>query len=182
MEQGLVGLVGLGFCWVLFVGWLWLFMFILPVYLRVPYAFSNKNFLTSQKNRQTDTNVYACTIGHITPGKENYYHLYLESVKYNQTFNFIATYCITIHHGMIYINRCVNARFFHLPHQCLSSIHMASLAEKFIAKDKKHHGIGNKEFLKACILCTYIILKKNCKSECCANCQWVLAQNSTSSS
>jgi len=148
-------------------------MFILLVYLRVPYAFSNKNSLTYQKNRQTDTNMYACTIGHITPGKENYYHLYLESVKYNQTFNFIATYCIAIHHGMIYINRCVNA---------LSSIHMASLAEKFKAKDKKHHGIGNKEFLKACIFCTYIILKKNCKSECCANCQWVLAQNSTSCS
>lgn len=110
------------------------------------------------------------------PRQEKLLSPYLESVKHNQTFIFIATYCITIHHGMIYINRCINTRFFHLPHQCLSSIHIASLAEKFKAKDKKHREIGNKEFLQACILFTYNILKKTCKRECCANCQWVLAQ------
>ena len=120
--------------------------------------------------------MYACINRHITPGKKNYYHLYLESVKHNQTFIFIATYCITIHHGMIYINRCVNTGFFHLPYQCLSSIHIASLAEKFKATDKKHHEIGIKEFFQACILFTYIVLKKTYKRECCANCQWVLAQ------
>jgi len=36
---------------VLFVGWLWLFLCILPEYLGAPYAFSNKTFLTSQKKK-----------------------------------------------------------------------------------------------------------------------------------
>jgi hypothetical protein len=36
---------------VLFVSWLWFFLCILPVYLGAPYAFSNKSFLTYQKNK-----------------------------------------------------------------------------------------------------------------------------------
>jgi hypothetical protein len=41
---------------VLFVGWLWLFLCILPVYLGTPYAFSNKTFLTYQKKKKQKKN------------------------------------------------------------------------------------------------------------------------------
>jgi hypothetical protein len=44
------GLGPSGFIWVSFCGLVWLFLCILPMYLRVLYAFFNKTFLTYQKN------------------------------------------------------------------------------------------------------------------------------------
>ncbi|KAG6630753.1 hypothetical protein CIPAW_13G041700 [Carya illinoinensis] len=58
---------------------------------------------------------------------------------------------LTIHHGMIYINRSVYARFLHLTYQCLSSIHIACLTDKYKSNNKNHQNI---------------ILRKPCKSEC----------------
>jgi len=48
---GFKGLGPCGFVWVSFCGLVWLFLYILPVYLRVPYVFLIKLFLLIKKKK-----------------------------------------------------------------------------------------------------------------------------------